>query len=109
MTDPLSQEVMPHGAESGSGPSERRAEQTLITPAPRAAGIRGIRRQLGTAYDPILISHEEYEEIRQWLKPLDLKLVALPEDEQEEFIKECRKEAVRRWPWWFPNVHVHIS
>ena len=35
--NPLSQEVMPHGAESSTGPSERRAEQTLITPAPRAA------------------------------------------------------------------------
>lgn len=68
-----------------------------------------VLRGRGTRLNPIRISHEEYAEIREWLKPLELKLAGLPEDEQEAFIEEWRKEAVRRWPWWFPNVHVYIS
>lgn len=70
---------------------------------------RGVRSGRGTRLDPILISHEEYQAIREWVGPLESKLITLPESEQDAFIQECRKEALRRWPWWFPNVHVYIS
>lgn len=63
----------------------------------------------GTRSDPIPITHEEYAEIRGWVLPLDAKLESLPKEKQEDFIKECRREAAKRWPWWFPNVHVYIS
>ena len=63
----------------------------------------------GTALDPILLTHEEYVEIKAWVGPLEAKLESLPKEEQEDFIKECRRDAVKRWPWWYPNVHVSIS
>ena len=63
----------------------------------------------GTPLDPIRLTHEEYAEIIAWRSSKDSKLESLPEEEQEEFIKECRREAVKRWPWWYPYVHVSIA
>jgi hypothetical protein len=63
----------------------------------------------GTANDPIVIDGETLQSIREWLAPLDRKLETLPIEEQQAFIDSCRREAVIKWPWWFPNCHVYVE
>ncbi len=70
--------------------------------------IRDILHGRGTKFDPIVISHAEYKAIRDWVGPLEAKLKSIPKEEGAEFIEECRVEARKRWPWWFPGVHVEI-
>lgn len=68
-----------------------------------------LSRGRGTADEPVWLTPEEYQEIRDWVGPRETKLETLPKDQQDSFIKECRAEVVRRWPWWYPGVHVHVG
>lgn len=69
----------------------------------------GPRRGTGTPLDPIHISYEEYQQIKLWLGPKEAEVNSAPPDEQEALIQHYRSEALKLWPWWFPNCHVRIG